>query len=373
MDIKSNLQLLAEAAAADTSLDIAKSAKLDTVKETYSVIDESDEMMVTEAADVIVTKTRKGEYYTEMVNIAPFMTDAGITSIAKALDMVAEANGLPEKSVGLVVESQSSVNATLDAAQAKSARTNNKKILENAINKVNKNNAIISKLLSEGFKVKKKSEDSKVCPKCGKAKCKCECGSSCGGGNASVKEASEVISGFFNLPINEATEIASFISTVNEIPYNDIVECFTIIDSITESELSAKAAKERFNDLLKDDKKRDKICTIIGTACLALAATGLIVGWHISFPFGIGILAGTAIFEYIVICIKACSAYSDFKNLKRLKNSIDKSIDKLDDKIEKNSDDNAAKEARSQLRKVRIKVNELSDKHTYGGKAPSKA
>jgi hypothetical protein len=189
MDIKSNLQILSEAAAVDLKNSTAGVLKADAVKEAYSNIEECIEPTVTEAADVVVTQTGDNRYYTEMTALAPFMMDAGIKSIAKALDMVAEANGLEPKEVGLIVDSQEYIESTIDSATAKAKSTGNYKILENAVAKVHKNNQIIAKLLSEGYKVAKKNSESKVCPKCGKAKCKCECdGAGCSNGKAVIAE-----------------------------------------------------------------------------------------------------------------------------------------------------------------------------------------
>lgn len=174
MNISSNLQLLSEAAKTDMEINTSSSAKYDKVVEAYKAIPEIDGISVTEASDVIVTATKYDEYYVEMVNLAPFMLDSGIKSISKALDLVAEANGLPAKSVGLVVESQSVVDAQLKNAMNRSRSSGNYTIIENAIKKVNNNNATIHKLLEKGYDVVKKSEKSKVCPDCGKAKCVCE-------------------------------------------------------------------------------------------------------------------------------------------------------------------------------------------------------
>lgn len=183
MDIKSNLQILSEAAAVDLKNSTAGVLKADAVKEAYAQIEECIEPTVTEAADVVVTQTGDNRFYTEMTALAPFMMDAGIKSIGKALDMVAEANGLEPKEVGLIVDSQAYVESTIDNATAKAKATGNYKILENAVAKVHKNNQIVTKLLSEGYKVAKKNSESKVCPKCGKATCKCECdGANCGKG-----------------------------------------------------------------------------------------------------------------------------------------------------------------------------------------------
>ena len=192
MDIKSNLQLLSEAAAYDTAINTKASVRLDTVREAYNAIPEMPSDMVTEASDVVISAAPDGNYYVEMTNLAPFMLDSGIKSIAKALDLVAEANFLPEKSVGLVVESQAYIESTLKLARIKADSTGNPKILESALNKVNKNNAVVAKLLSEGYKVAKKNNDAKVCPDCGKAKGKCTCeecdGTNC---NASAKNESK--------------------------------------------------------------------------------------------------------------------------------------------------------------------------------------
>ena len=194
MDIKSNMQLVAEAAAMDIKINTANSNKKDTVLEAYTAIPTIKEPAVTEAADVIINQTSDG-YYVEMVNLAPFMFDSGIKSIGTALDIVAEANNLNEKEVGLVVESQVNVNNNIANAEARAKKTGNYKVLENAVNKVNKNNLIIKRLLDEGYKVVKKSDDSKVCPKCGKVagKCKCECGDNCGpdGGKSVIAESDD--------------------------------------------------------------------------------------------------------------------------------------------------------------------------------------
>lgn len=192
MDIKSNIGILAEAASNDLKLNTASKVKVDTVKEAYNAIPTMKEASVTEASDVIVTATKDNEYYVEMVNLAPFMLDSGINSIAKALDMVAEANELEPKSVGLVVESQASVDAMLENASARAKDTGNYKIMENAVSKVNKNNLLIRKLMSEGYKVAKKSKDSKVCPKCGKAIGKCKC-KECGDGSCAPASGKAVI------------------------------------------------------------------------------------------------------------------------------------------------------------------------------------
>lgn len=185
MNIKSNIQLLAEAAAADLKINTQAVVELDAIKESYNSIPTAEGYCVTEASDVIVNKIGN-DYYVEMVNLSPFMLDSGITTIAKALNLVAEANGLPAKSVGLVIDSQESVNGMLANSDARTKSTGNTKIRENAVAKIQKNIAIANKLISEGYKVVKKGDKkdkNTVCPDCGKAKCKCECGGSCGKGS----------------------------------------------------------------------------------------------------------------------------------------------------------------------------------------------
>ena len=175
MNIKSNIQLLSEVASIDNNLNTDVNYTLDTVKEAYSIIPELPEAVVTEAADVVVTQLSNGDYYCEMVNLAPFMIDSGITNIAEALDLVAAAYNLPSKSVGLVIESQDRIDSMLEAAKKSSKEKKNPKIAKNAAEKVNKNNVVASKLMKQGYKVAKKNASSKVCPKCGKVSTKCRC------------------------------------------------------------------------------------------------------------------------------------------------------------------------------------------------------
>ena len=191
MDIKTNMALLAEAAAIDANLNIVNEANVDAVRESYNSIPECVGITVTEAADVVVTPVA-GDYFVEMTNLAPFLLDSGIRSVSKALDMVAEANGLEPKSVGLIIDSQDTVSRMLYESTAKARKTGNDKIRENAISKVSKNIAIAKRLMSEGYKVAKKRSDAKVCDKCGKAKGKCECdGANCSTGSAVIAEGDD--------------------------------------------------------------------------------------------------------------------------------------------------------------------------------------
>ena len=195
MDIKTNMALLAEAAAIDANLNIVNEANVDAVRESYNSIPECVGITVTEAADVVITPVA-GDYFVEMTNLAPFLLDSGIRSVSKALDMVAEANGLEPKSVGLIIDSQDTVSRMLYESTARARKTGNDKIRENAISKVSKNIAIAKRLMSEGYKVAKKRSDAKVCDKCGKAKGKCECdGANCSTGSAVIAEGDDKCTG----------------------------------------------------------------------------------------------------------------------------------------------------------------------------------
>ena len=230
MNIKSNIQLLAEAAAADLQINTQAVVELDAIKESYNSIPTAEGYCVTEASDVIVNKIGNG-YYVEMVNLSPFMLDSGITTIAKALNLVAEANGLPAKSVGLVIDSQESVNGMLANSDARAKSTGNTKIRENAVAKIQKNIAIANKLISEGYKVVKKGDKkdkNTVCPDCGKAKCKCECGGSCGKGS---KKECDVPSGTSDKAvISEKKECGAGCKKTNE-----SVNFFDNFDAFVES------------------------------------------------------------------------------------------------------------------------------------------
>lgn len=199
MNVKSNLTLLAEAASADVKVDTRNASNRASIVEAYSAIPNAPADVCTEASDVVVTCS-DGNYYVEMTNLAPFMMDSGLKSINKALDLVAEANGLEPKSIALVIDSHRAVGLTLEAAESKSHKTNNPRILENTLTKVAKNNDLVRKLMTEGYKVVTKNKDAKVCPDCGKAKCKCECGDN----KATIAECDKRSGGGYPGVANEA-------------------------------------------------------------------------------------------------------------------------------------------------------------------------
>ena len=186
MDFKSNIGLLAEAAINSMKINTQQDLDINTVIESYSVIPDTEEMVVTEASDVVITKTMNGDYYVELANLAPFMKDSGITDIAEAMSLVAESNDLLLSDLTLCIESQAEVDSFLEAAKKKSKKTGDSKYIKNAVKKVDMNNKAAAKLMKSGIKVAKKRSSSKVCPKCGKvaSKCKCESNISTLGGYA---------------------------------------------------------------------------------------------------------------------------------------------------------------------------------------------
>ena len=195
MDLKSNLQLMSEAAISDIQAATSMNLELDTVREAFELIPEAPEPVVTEAADVLVTQMSTGEYYVEFANLAPFMNDAGITNIAEALDLVAEVYGLPKKSIGLIVESAEKVDTILETAKSKAKKTGNQKVAKNAVVKVDKTNKVAKSLMENGYKVARKSKDSAVCSKCGKVISKCTCKDDAGKKVKKIREATEPAGG----------------------------------------------------------------------------------------------------------------------------------------------------------------------------------
>lgn len=175
MNLKSSMQLIAEAATADMNIRTEATRTFDMIREAYNRIPEAPEAVVTEAADVLITETFEHEYFVEMVNLAPFMLDSGIRDIAEALDMVAVANGIEPKALGLCIESQATIDAYLEAAKKKTKETGDPKHLKKAADKVDKNNKVANNLMKKGYKVVRKKAESKVCPKCGKVVSKCKC------------------------------------------------------------------------------------------------------------------------------------------------------------------------------------------------------
>ena len=149
--IKDSFSILAECAAIDLP-DTQRIVKESEVRTGYSDIEEAaGNYNVT--AEMVPVVQIENEYFTEAQLLAPFMRDADIKSMAEALNAVAEANNLPEKSVGLLIESKCSVNSLIEKACAKGTKA------ENAImDKINKATELAKDLKSKGFPVKRKAD-----------------------------------------------------------------------------------------------------------------------------------------------------------------------------------------------------------------------
>ena len=289
MDLRSNLSLLSEAASFDTKARTSETLRYDAIKEAYENLPEVYEACVTEAADVIVTRTSLGEYYVEMMNLAPFMRDSDIHSISRALELVEEANNIPYRGLTLVVESQDNVDAMLENASKRTQQTGNRRYLENALNKLNDNNAIITRLLTEGRKVAKKGSD-KVCPKCGKASSKCVC-KECDGANGGVIKEYAYSTELTAL-LNEATETYDL---------EPVLEFFKFKDHNFKSKGELKSYIKKIG---KEEKGSQLILSLIG-ALLVLIPFGGVIGSVVAgnsilaMKFLIAELIGSCITELI--------------------------------------------------------------------------
>ena len=396
MDIKSNFAILTEMASIDNSINTRSKVELDAVKEAYETIPTAESYVVTEAADVIVNNIN-GSYYVEMVNLSPFMQDAGLTSIAKALDLVAEANNMEPKSIGLVVESQGMINAILANADAKSKSTGNHKIRENAITKVQKDVAIVNKLLNEGYKVAKKGDKdkgNKVCKNCGKAECKCECGGSCGKGSKKECDASGSTAGKAVIaecddkgkPVKEQYSMLDRIAEggIIEAVYGDLD-----LDSLTEAQIvqiiqeKAELTKEEIDKKLKVLDSGNPTCNdvysffmqnlgLLGTSVAGLAGSHAVAkgitkagvrfktvagagaaGYAIGFGITSLVFLAVNCLTRILHC--AGSISDQLLYAKKIKKEFDKAIKKF----EESGDEKMVKKCKDAKAKVEKKLAEI--------------
>lgn len=413
MNIKSNIQLLAEAAATDLQINTQAAVELDSIKESYNSIPTAEGYCVTEAADVVVNKIGN-DYYVEMVNLSPFMLDSGITTIAKALNLVAEANGLPAKSVGLVIDSQESVNNMLASSDARAKSTGNTKIRENAVAKIQKNIAIANKLISEGYKVTKKGDKkdkNSVCPECGKAKCKCkceddkkksakdECGGSCGkgpkkecdapgstAGKAVISEKKECGAGCkkTNESVNFFDNFDAFVeSAINEYQGELMTEADTIqfiqefgiktkadVDERLRVLDSKKPSAESISQQFVNDAKQTGSALLAGIPGGAAAfgagvavekLTKSAVAGSITMnvaAVAIGALAGYAVACMTRIFNSPGSISDNINYAKRIQKQFEKSIEKF----EKKGDEKMVKRCKEAKAKVDARLAELEKK-----------
>lgn len=169
MFIKDPYSLLAEAASMDLSVNTSVALTESQVNTIMESFDEVSEDVVYTAEMVSVVKVG-GDYLVEMNALYPYMQSNNITSVAEALNNVAKVNGLQEKSVGLLIESDDKTKSLIEAANKKCGKAK-----EKALDKIKKATKIPTKLKKEGFPVKKKkSKGSAKDEACAKEGCKSE-------------------------------------------------------------------------------------------------------------------------------------------------------------------------------------------------------
>ena len=169
MFIKDPYSLLAEAAELDLSINTAAALTESQVNTIMESFDEVDEDVVYTAEMVSVIKVGD-DYLTEMNTLYPYMKSNNITSVAEALNNVAAVNGLQEKAVGLLIESDDRTAEMIQEACKKGGKAK-----EKALDKNKKATKIPAKLKKEGFPVKKKKgKESAKDEACAKEGCKSE-------------------------------------------------------------------------------------------------------------------------------------------------------------------------------------------------------
>lgn len=168
--IKDTLSILAECATADVGTSKRSIVEESAIRSDYNSIEEAAEPVVITAEMVTVVKVGN-DYMTEMNCLVPYMKTFGVTSVEEALNNVAVANGLPERSVGLLVESKAAVDRMIEEACKKSKAAGNSKAKDACLKKVSKATDLVNKLKSKGIPVKAKKEvcsKEENCPECGK-------------------------------------------------------------------------------------------------------------------------------------------------------------------------------------------------------------
>ena len=155
MFIKDPYSLLVEAAENDLSVNTSMALTESQVNSIMESFDEVSEDVVYTAEMVSVIKVGD-DYLTEMNALYPYMKSNGITSVAEALNNVAAVNGLQEKAVGLLIESDERTSEMLAEACKKGSKAK-----EKALDKIKKATKIPAKLKKEGFPVKKKKSAKK--------------------------------------------------------------------------------------------------------------------------------------------------------------------------------------------------------------------
>lgn len=169
MFIKDPYSLLAEAASMDLSVNTSVAlteSQVNTIMESFDEVSED----VVYTAEMVSVVQVGGDYLVEMNALYPYMQSNNITSVAEALNNVAAVNGLQEKAVGLLIESDDRTAEMIQEACKKGGKAK-----EKALDKIKKATKIPAKLKKEGFPVKKKkSKGSAKDEACAKEGCKSE-------------------------------------------------------------------------------------------------------------------------------------------------------------------------------------------------------
>ena len=150
--IKDSFSILAECAAIDLP-DTERVVRESEVRSEYENIEEATGNYAITAEMIPVVQIGES-YYTEAQLMAPFMRDAEVRSMAEALDLIAEANKLPEKSVGLLIESNCHVTGMIEKACQKESG----KAKDVVMDKIGKATDLAKSLKAKGYPVKRKAD-----------------------------------------------------------------------------------------------------------------------------------------------------------------------------------------------------------------------
>lgn len=154
--VKDSLSLLIEAGAVDINNDTKSVVRESTIRKGYNQIESVSEEFIY-GPEMVPVVSINNELFTEMNFLKPYMDTNGIRSISEALNNVAEANGLSECSVGLLIESDGGV----DECISKALESGSPKKKENVFDKIGKAIDITDTLKKKGIKVKKKASAKK--------------------------------------------------------------------------------------------------------------------------------------------------------------------------------------------------------------------
>lgn len=152
--IKPAFQILSESAEVDINKSTTLAIKENTINKVFASVEESGEEMIVSAAMVPVVENA-GDHLADLQYVSAFMELASVKSIAEALDLIAEANNLPEKSVGLHLDYEGYISTIQEAA----SKAKDKNAKEKILDKASKVADVVDNLKKKGYKVKKKKKD----------------------------------------------------------------------------------------------------------------------------------------------------------------------------------------------------------------------